>query len=138
MARMGGGSRVRGWPHAGRVAALGVAAAVVLAIAGTWPLATCLDRCVVDPSAVATLWIRAALRRDIDLVTWILAWDAHALRAQPAALFDANVFHPARHVLATTEHLLGIQVLYLPLRLVTGDPLAAHQATLIATFAAAF
>src|SRR6185369_816844 len=54
------------------------------------------------------------------------------------ALFDAPIFHPAPNALATTEHLLGLQVLYLPLRLATGDPLAAHQATLIATFAAAF
>jgi len=47
----------------------------------------------------------------------------------PSALFEANLFHPAPHALATTEHLLGLQALYLPLRLATGDPLAAHQAT---------
>jgi len=121
----------------GRAVVLVPVVAIGLAVVGTWPLATCLHGCVVEPPRDGIWWIGASLRRDVDLIVWILAWGAHALATQPAALFDANLFHPAPRALATTEHMLGLQVLYLPLRLATGDPLAAHQATLLATFAAA-
>jgi hypothetical protein len=82
--------------------------------------------------------VGAAFRRDVDLIVWILAWGAHALTTAPAGLFEANVFHPAPHALATTEHLLGLQPIYLPIALASGDPILAHQATLLVTFAAAF
>jgi hypothetical protein len=120
-----------------RTAAASLAAAVVLTVWATWPLATCLDTCVADPGPGAGL-AGLAFGRDVDLVVWILAWGAHALVHRPAAFFDANVFHPAPLALTTTESLLGLQPLYLPIAAVAGDPLVAHQATLLATFAGAF
>src|SRR5262245_46173656 len=47
---------------------------------------------------------------DFYLVTWVLAWDAHAVLTQPWALFQANAFFPSPSSLAYSEHLLG----YLP------------------------
>jgi hypothetical protein len=122
--------------HRVRIAALSLVVAVALAVWGTWPVATCLRACVVD--ATASGYVGAAFRRDVDLIVWILAWGAHALTTRPWAVFEAPIFHPAPHGLATTEHLLGLQPIYLPLALATGDPILAHQATLLATFAAAF
>src|SRR5258706_6407567 len=135
---MSDGAPARGWQDRARRVVVVALVSVAVAVWGTWPLATCLDRCVVDASRLSGGWVAVALRRDVDLIVWILAWGAHALATRPSALFEANLFHPAPHALATTEHLLGLQPLYLPLRLATGDPLAAHQATLIATFAGAF
>lgn len=121
----------------GRTVAV-VLAAVALAVLATWPLASCPSTCVVDAEAYQPGFIGAAFRRDVDLVIWILAWGAHALTTNPLGLFDANVFHPAPLALTTTEHLLGLQPVYLPLAFATGDPVLAHQVVLIATFAGAF
>lgn len=112
----------------GMVVAMGA-----LAVWATWPLATCLSECLVDaasqPRAVAP-----AVRPDIDLTLWILAWTTHALGTDPTRLFDANVFHPAPRSLTTTEHMLGALPVYLPIAWAAGDPVAAHQGTLLATF----
>jgi hypothetical protein len=135
---MSDGAPARGWQDRARRVVVVTLVSVAVAVWGTWPIVTCLDHCVVDASGLSDGWIAVALQRDVDLIVWILAWGAHALATGPSALFEANLFHPAPHALATTEHLLGLQLLYLPLRLATGDPLAAHQATLVATFAAAF
>jgi hypothetical protein len=54
------------------------------------------------------------------------------------SLFHANIYHPASLSLATTEHLLGALPLYLPLALCSRNPVFAHQATLLLTFACAF
>src|SRR5258706_12072465 len=100
----------RGWQDRARVAVAVALAAIAVAVWGTWPIATCLDRCVVDASRLSQGWFAVALQRDVDLIVWILAWGAHALATGPAALFEANLFHPAAHALTTTEHLLGLQL----------------------------
>jgi hypothetical protein len=110
-----------------------VVAMVALALWATWPLASCLSSCLVDPGLSPPM-VAPAVRRDIDLTLWILAWTTHALATDPLHLFDANIFHPAPLSLAASEHMLGALPVYLPLALVTGDPVAAHQATLLATF----
>jgi hypothetical protein len=78
------------------------------------------------------------LRRDVYLTQWIFAWEVHAITTAPEHLFDANIFHPAPCSLALAEHMLGAMPLYLPVALVSRDPVFAHQATLLLTFACAF
>ena len=64
------------------------------------------------------LWRPGALPRYVDVNTafeqadrnlnvWILAWAAHAAVADPAHLFDGNVFFPARNALAGSESMLA-------------------------------
>jgi hypothetical protein len=114
-----------------------VCAAVALAVVGTWPMAARLSTHVYDPSGEGQ-WISSLLLSDVYLTVWILAWDAHALFTHPQALFEANIFHPAHDTLALSEHVLGAMPVYLPLAALTRDPVAAHQATLVLSFALAF
>lgn len=118
-------------------ALLVLCAAVALAIVGTWPLAARLSTHVYDPSGEGH-WLSSLLLSDVYLTVWILAWDAHALFTHPQALFAANIFHPAPDTLALSEHVLGAMPLYLPLAALMRDPIAAHQATLVLSFALAF
>jgi hypothetical protein len=113
------------------------ALAVALAVVGTWPLAARLSTHVYDPTAEAH-GLSSLLLSDVYLTLWILAWDAHALGTHARALFDANIFHPAHDTLALSEHMLGAMPVYLPLVAVSRDPVAAHQATLVLSFAFAF
>jgi hypothetical protein len=68
------------------------------------------------------------------LNTWILAWDTHALLADPLHLFDANVFYPLPNTLAYSEHLLSTALLAMPLSLVAGEPVAAYNLSLLLSF----
>jgi hypothetical protein len=120
-----------------RVFAAAAVGAVGLTLWATWPMAAHLATRVYDPSAHRG-FLAASIRADIRLVMWILAWDVHALATAPARLLDANVFHPAPATLALSEHLFGALPLYAPLAAATGDPVLAHQATLLATFVGAF
>jgi len=52
---------------------------------------------------------------DAEFNAWVLDWDRHQLLSDPAHLFDANIFYPARYSLAFSENLLGEAVLGLPL-----------------------
>jgi hypothetical protein len=99
----------------------------------TWPLFRHPSTTVIDTRA---LYGRAAvlIERDIYLTTWILAWDTHALTHDPTHLFQANVFYPAPSSLARSEHMLGSVPLFAPVYLATGNPILAHQWTLLATF----
>ncbi len=71
------------------------------------------------------------LGADTRLFLWTLAWDAHALRESPLALFDANIFYPEPNTLAFSEHLLGTAVLAAPLLWATDDPLLAMNFVLL-------
>ncbi|MBI2468003.1 MAG: hypothetical protein HYV62_09340 [Candidatus Rokubacteria bacterium] len=71
------------WCEAAGVAALLVALTALL----TWPLAARL------PTAVTNL-------ADPLHLSWVLAWDLHALATDPLRLFHANIFHPHRWALA--------------------------------------
>jgi hypothetical protein len=77
------------------------------------------------------------VQRDINLTIWTLAWVSRALVTDPLHLFDANVFYPARATLASTEHMLGNAPFFAPVYLASGNPILAHQVTLIASFAIA-
>jgi hypothetical protein len=71
---------------------------------------------------------------DILLVLWILAWDVHALATDPGRLFDGNILHPARQVLAHSEHLLGTLPIFAPVMAITGDPVAALNVMMLGSF----
>lgn len=71
---------------------------------------------------------------DVLLVIWALAWDVHALATAPLALFDANVFHPARWALARSDHFLGNLPVFAPIYLVSRNAVLGHQTLLLLTF----
>jgi hypothetical protein len=64
---------------------------------------------------------------DARLVIWLLAWDNHALLDRVPALFDANIFFPARNALAYTEHMFGISLFTLPVYALTRNPVLAYN-----------
>jgi hypothetical protein len=58
---------------------------------------------------------------DPALVSYLIAWDGHALLHDPANLWNLNAFYPARYGLAYSDALLG----YAPLAFVGTGPEAA-------------
>ncbi|MBE7552994.1 MAG: hypothetical protein HS126_18130 [Anaerolineales bacterium] len=68
------------------------------------------------------------------LNTWILAWDSHALLTDPLNLFNANIFYPLPNTLAYSEHLFSTALLALPLQLISAEPIAAYNLSLLLTF----
>jgi len=68
---------------------------------------------------------------DGPLVIWILSWSAHALRHQPARLFDANMFHPVESSLAYTESMAPLAPLWALLLASTGTPVLALNLLLL-------
>ena len=74
---------------------------------------------------------------DARLTVWILAWINHVM-LDGGALFDANVFYPARNTLAYAEHLLSISVFTAPTYALTRNPdLAYNIAWLLSYFTCA-
>ena len=74
---------------------------------------------------------------DALLVTWILAWDVHALATQPWRLFEANLSYPIEHSLAFSDHLLGALPISAPAYLLTGNPVVATNTLFLLSFALA-
>jgi CheY-like chemotaxis protein len=110
---------------------------LALAAWATWPLVTHLATHVYDPAAHGGA-LAAPLCADVYLTHWITAWSLHALETHPARLYDAPIFHPAGGTLTLTEHMIGALPLYAPVAWIGGDPVLAHQTTLLLSFAAAF
>ena len=91
----------------------------------------CLGRCFVDLTqlqAGAGVPIHVADQR---LNSWILGWVQRSLLGHSDSFFDANIFYPATGTLTGSEHMLGMAIPLLPLRLWTTDAVALHQAGLI-------
>ncbi len=65
--------------------------------------------------------------------TWVMAWDAHALRSDPGALFDTNTFYPRKNTLALSENLLATAVLVAPINW-AGHPILAYNVALLMSF----
>ena len=65
------------------------------------------------------------------LNAWILAWDAHALLADPLHLFDANIFFPEGNTLAYSEHLLGSALVGAPWMAASNNPLLMLNAIVL-------
>ncbi|MDP9441004.1 MAG: hypothetical protein M3P34_02230, partial [Actinomycetota bacterium] len=115
-----GGTRPRFRTEVGLVAGF-----VVLAGYVTWPLA-----------AHATTKVAHDLG-DPLANTWILGWGAHAVTAQPRALFHANYFFPSRFSLAFAENLLGLSVPLAPIFWLSSNPVLLMNVATILVLAAA-
>ena len=110
--------------------ALGYAAATILL---TWPLFRHPGHTVLEAESLYG-GAHILIQRDINLTMWVLSWDTHALTTNPTQLYHGNIFHPAPFALARSEHMLGNVPLFGPIFLATGNPVLAHQLTLLATF----
>jgi hypothetical protein len=94
---------------------------LLLAVALTYPLAFRLSDAVFNYG-------------DPLLNTWIMAWDVHALKAQPLHLFDANNFYPYENTLAYSENLLTTALLAAPWIWLTDNPVLAHNVLTLLSF----
>jgi hypothetical protein len=68
---------------------------------------------------------------DIFFLTYVLAWDAHALATDPLRLFDATIAYPLERSLAFSDHLLGVMPLFAPVYLFTGNAIAAYNTVVL-------
>ncbi|PYR66982.1 MAG: hypothetical protein DMF88_14410 [Acidobacteria bacterium] len=78
---------------------------------------------------------------DPYLNLWILGWGMQTVLSDPAALvngavFNANIFYPARGTLAYSDHLLLQSVLLAPLYAITHDVVLCYNALLLASLVA--
>jgi hypothetical protein len=99
---------------------------VACTVALTWPL----------PAHLGT-HARAATSyglSDVHLHMWTLAWISRAIVRDPLHLFDANIFYPARLTLAGSDHLLGTLPVAGPVYWLTGNPVAAMNVVVLASF----
>jgi hypothetical protein len=70
---------------------------------------------------------RASYPGDARLNIWTLAWANHVMAHPGTALFDANIFFPARETFAYSEHLVGIALFSFPVYAITGNPTLAYN-----------
>lgn len=110
---------------------MGVAALVALVFALFLPTLRCLEGCHLDYAAIRSGQLGQLEPADARLNTWILGWVQRSLLHDPAGLYDANIFHPARRVLTQSEHMLAEAVTLLPVRALGGDPVAVHQTAIV-------
>jgi hypothetical protein len=94
----------------------------VLAILMTWPLA-------------AGIGERLPGLGDALQQTWILAWNAHILRTDPTAFWQAPIFYPYPDTAAYHDHHLVQTMLAAPLIWATGNPVLAHNLLVLFSFA---
>lgn len=71
---------------------------------------------------------------DSRLTTYIQAWGTHALTTNPRRLFDMNMFYPALNTMAGSENLLGNQLLFAPVYLLSGNPVAGNNFVILSSF----
>jgi hypothetical protein len=90
----------------------------VLALVMTWPLGSPAARVVPDMD-------------DAFFNVWRLSWVAHQLVHQPAALFDANIFYPARHTLAYSDAMLLVGLAGAPFLWAGVPPAVVHNGLLL-------
>jgi hypothetical protein len=98
--------------------ALIIVAFAALSIAMTWPLSRPFAGLLPDSD-------------DAYFSVWRISWVAHQLAADPAHLFDANVFYPEKNTLAFSDAMLLVGVLATPLLWAGADPVIVHNALLI-------
>jgi hypothetical protein len=98
-----------------------VLAYVVMTLAATWPLALHIET-------------HNVVNHDVYGNIWALAWVAHQLEADPLHLFDANMYHPHKLMLAMGESHLP-QALIAAVFMKTGiSALAAYNIVFLLSF----
>ena len=90
-----------------------------LAIFHTWPIAR-------SPGGVAMA------HGDAQLNAWILSWIPHALRTNPAHLFDGNIFAPEPRTLAYSEPLIVPALAGSPVRALGGSAVLTFNLVMLA------
>lgn len=100
-----------------------VAAAAALAITMTFPLITEMGR------------VGRVDNGDGQFSIWNVAWVARTLVADPAHVFDANIFYPHKRTLAYSESNLGAGALAVPAYWLTKNPFFAHNVVFLLSFA---
>ena len=95
------------------------AVSVLLVVVMTWPLGR-----LAPPIIPAS--------DDANFSIWRLAWIAHQLPADPAHIFDANIFHPATNTLALSDAMLLVGLAASPLFYMGMDPAHVHNRMLLA------
>jgi hypothetical protein len=95
---------------------------LALALVMTWPLGSPAARVVPDID-------------DAFFSIWRLAWVAHQLVHDPAALFDANIFYPARHTFAYSDAMLLVGLAGAPFLWAGVPPAMVHNGLLIVALA---
>ncbi len=102
---------------------------VILTTILTWPLLLNINSFYADSS-------------DYPLVGWMLWYSSDALLSgkifNPQNYFNSNQFYPFAYSLAFSEQLLVPSMIYLPLKLVTGDHVAAVNLYTYLTFILSF
>jgi len=101
----------------------------LIALWATWPLARGISHDVA--------WDLG----DPVLVIWALAWNCSQLLAmlsgdvsRAATYFDANIFAPATHTLAYSEHFIGQALQVLPVYALTGNAVLCYNLLYLSTF----
>ena len=96
---------------------------IALAVVHTWPLALAPGTNSRNDNG------------DAQLNAWILAWIEHKLPRDPMHLFQANIFYPARDVLAFSEPLIIPAILGAPVAWLGGSPVLVYNLMVIGGFA---
>lgn len=71
---------------------------------------------------------------DTYFSVWIFGWQAHQLIADPARLFQGNIFYPFQNALAFSEIILPGALFYLPFASATQNPVLAYNLVVLLTF----
>lgn len=93
-----------------------------MAVLHSWPLASDLAH------------LSRLDNHDAELDTWIVAWVAHALAANPLHLFEAPIFYPEHHSLAFSEHMFVPSLMGAPLLWAGLSPVLVYNVLIIAGF----
>jgi len=71
---------------------------------------------------------------DSAFFAWLMAWEVHALKTDPARLPHGNMFHPLRYTLGMDEPVFGTTLLVLPAFLFTDDAVLVFNVARLLTF----
>lgn len=85
---------------------------------------------------VRVLGTHAMEHQDVYFNMWRLRWIAHALWTSPGSLFDGNVFHPERGVLAYSDAMLVEGLVAAPLLWAGVPPVLVHNLLLLGAIVA--
>ena len=84
------------------------------------------------PLSVAPWRLSLNYNADAEYNAWAIAWITHTLWADPAGLFDANIFWPERGTLAYSHPLLPPSLAAAPILALGGSPVLAFNFSLFA------